>query len=122
MRKLVVSIVVACALMLAPTGSAAPVKKYCSPSGDFCQEVSGTKHRPVFLFDTFSLRGEIVVCVRAPSQSWSCKNFPLRERKQGVYTSKVNWHKHFPNEGPGKYRVNWQQDGQRIGKNLNFYR
>lgn len=112
--------VVALLALSGPADAAAPAS-YCSPSGDFCQWVGGTKKRPIFFLRTFSLRGDIDVCVDPPSSDqWECHSFPLRRGKHGVFTSKVRWHKHFEDAGAGSYRVKWQQDDARIGRALSF--
>lgn len=120
MRKLRPALIVLCVFFLFPASSTAGPKGYCSPTGDYCQEVRGTEKRPIFILSTFALRGDIDVCVRTPAAEWTCKTFPLREGKLDQYVSKVRWYKHFPKAGPGNYRVSWRQGEDKIGKTMRF--
>lgn len=120
MRKLGLALIVLSVLLAFPASSAAGPKGYCSPSGDYCQEIRGTEKRPIFILSTFALRGDVDVCVRTPAAEWTCKAFPLRKGKFDIYVSKVRWYKHFPSAGAGTYRVSWRQGYDKIGKTLRF--
>jgi hypothetical protein len=96
----------------------------CSPTGDYCQFT--TKNRNgvrVLQFRSFVHRGEVRVCVMAPTGTRSCATDRFRDANDdGVYVTSLRWRTHFPNEGPGAYTVVWRQDGSRIGKMMGFHR
>lgn len=110
----------AAALVLVAPQSSGANPAYCSPSGDYCQYVDGSKQRPVFNLRAFSLTDEIDVCVMSRTKEWTCHSFPMRRGEHGIFVSKVRWHKHFPRDGRGSYRVAWRWNGYKLGKTLKF--
>lgn len=118
MRAGLVGLVAAAALALASSASA--VSGYCSPTGDYC--ISSTRQAgAVFLqLRTFSFRGRVRICVTNPAARRVCRTFPLRSRPAGVYEVKIRWHRHFPNGGPGTYRVRFFTGRTRLGPVLDF--
>ena len=50
------------------------------------------------------------LCVRAPDGSLSCDVFRIpAPRHHHSFISNVNWNRHFPNEGRGRYSARWRQ-------------
>lgn len=112
----------ALAFTLAVAGSAAAkpqqIDGYCSPTGDFCQEITLNKKGVVkFGLQTFAFSGEYTICVKGPSGK-DCEDFRL-ESRNGAYSDKVNWQRNFPDDF-GVYKVVWKLQGVKIGKALDF--
>jgi hypothetical protein len=110
-RLICAAVIGACLLALLPaTAGARPrwESSYCSPTGDYCDGVyvERTRH---FRFTTFSLRGRMRVCVRAPSRKVDCRRFRLRYIGHALYEVDVRWRKHFPYRGRGRYTVRFSQ-------------
>jgi hypothetical protein len=117
-RLIVVGLAAAAALALA--GSAAALSGYCSRTGDYCTS-SARQGGAVFLqLRTFSFRGQVRICVTSPALRRVCRSFPLRAKRDGVYEAKVRWHRHYPNAGPGRYRVAFFTGRTRLGPLLDF--
>jgi hypothetical protein len=114
------------ALVLAIVGlsgsasSAAAQTSYCSPSGDFCTGIVRPGDDAILRIATFAHRGRYRLCVTAPGGARTCKRFRLRRRSGDYYISRVRWRRHYPHEGPGIYRVRWQQFGGNLGPVLRF--
>jgi len=109
--------VVAAALALA--ASAAAATSYCSPTGDYCTSVARQKHVRYLRLSTFSFRGRVKICVRDPRNLRTCHSYTLR--KAGLlYVVAVKWKSHFPNPGPGTYRVSFLLDTAALGPVLSF--
>ena len=108
--------------LLAPSVAAA-ASRYCASSGDFCTGIF-VKHGVRTLdLGTFSAASRYRLCVRPPDASATCKRFRLILQAQtGSYTSSVRWRRHFPDDGPGVYRVEWRLNGRRLGPVLSFRR
>ena len=102
--------------------SAAPRSSYCSPTGDYCTSVKKEGGAPYLRLGTFSFTGRYRLCVTPPTGGRTCKRFRLREEEAGIYGSRVRWGAHFPDEGPGLYRVAWRKFGNRLGPRLGFRR
>jgi len=97
---------------------------YCSPTGDYCQSAArNPRGARVLLFESFAHRGKVRVCVNAPTNGRACVQGRFRDaNNDDVFTIRLKWKKHFPNEGPGAYTVVWRQNGSRTGKKLGFHR
>ena len=104
---------------LATAAPAAANTTYCSPTGDFCTSAARLKHVRYLRLSTFSLRGRVNICVRDPRNLRTCHSYPLR--KDGpLYTAAVRWKGHYPNPGPGTYRVSFVWGTTTIGPVLSF--
>jgi hypothetical protein len=115
--KLVLGAAVVAAL--AVPASASAQSSYCSPTGDFCTSAARVKHVRYLRLSTFSFRGQVRICVRDPRNLRTCHGYPLR--KDGpLYTVAVKWKGHFPNAGPGLYRVVFFLGTTRLGPILTF--
>ena len=101
-------------------GSAGAANGYCSPTGDYCTSTTRRDGAVFLQLRTFSFRGRIRICVTDPRGRRVCRRFLLRARPQGVYEVKVRWHRHYPNGGPGRYRVVFLIGGTRLGPVLDF--
>ncbi len=112
---------VALALAMLPSAAGAR-SSYCSPTGDYCTSVHRTGGDVLLRIATFSFRGTYRLCVRAPDGSATCKRFRLLRGRAGIYSSSKGWSRHFPNRGPGVYRVRWQKFGKDLGPRLSFRR
>ncbi|MGH2775273.1 MAG: hypothetical protein ACRDJT_07565 [Actinomycetota bacterium] len=97
---------------------------FCSRSGDFCQSTTKNRNKArVLQFRSFAHRGEVRVCVKAPTGARTCVDDRFRDRNDdGVFVTRMKWTTNFPNEGPGAYTVAWRQEGSRTGKRLGFHR
>jgi hypothetical protein len=116
-RLLLVALAASGALALA--GSAGAVTSYCSPTGDYCTSVARLKGLRYLRFSTFSFRGLVRICVKAPASARVCHSFRLR--KVGpLYQVKVLWKRHYPNRGAGVYRVSFFYGPTRLGPVLSF--
>jgi hypothetical protein len=108
---------------LTPAAGARPTQldDYCSPTGDFCQEITLSKRGQVklnlFSF-TPAVTGAYDLCVRGPSGK-DCKQFELDQTDPGVWSDKVKWQKEFPSD-VGRYKVKWKYGGDRLGEKLKF--
>jgi hypothetical protein len=104
--------------VLAP--SAAAQTSYCSTTGDLCTGIVRPGDEAVLRIATFAHRGRYRLCVTAPDGSRTCRRFRLRRISGDLHSSRVRWRRHFPHEGPGVYRVRWQQSGANLGPRLRF--
>lgn len=109
---------IAAVCVLAP--SAAAQTSYCSPSGDLCTGIVRPGDGAILRIATFAHRGRYRLCVTAPDGSRTCRRFRLRRISGDLHGSRVRWRRHFPHEGPGLYRVRWQQSGGNLGPRLRF--
>ena len=107
-------------LVLAAPASAEARNSYCSPTGDYCTSVTNRAGSHVLRLATFSFRGRVRVCVEPPRGAGTCKRFLIRKGKAGIYVSSVRWEAHFPDRGPGTYRVRWRKFGSTLGPALAF--
>lgn len=93
---------------------------YCSASGDVCFGIRGRAEAVVLRITTVERYfPRYRLCVRPPRGSPTCKTFPIRRSGQ-AYGSAVRWRAHFPNRGPGRYRVTWRLGTTRLGPTLAF--
>ena len=97
-------------------------REYCSRSGDLCYGIKGRGNDPVLRIDSFVDFGRYMLCVTAPDASRVCKQFRLRARERGLFSSGVSWRRHYPDKGGGLYRVRWKTGGDRLGPRLSFRR
>jgi hypothetical protein len=124
MKKLIPALVAfAVVIALAPAAQARPLQldDYCSPTGDFCQEITLSKRTGWVKFNLFSFAftGPYEICVKGPAGK-ECKGFELEETDPGVYVDKVVWQKEFRPAEVGRYKVAWKYKGSRIGEKLKF--
>ena len=92
---------------------------YCSPTGDYCTSVARIKHVRYLRLSTFSFRGRAKICVRDPKAVRTCHSYLLR--KSGpLFQVKVIWKRHYPNPGPGNYRVMFFLGTTKLGPTLAF--
>jgi hypothetical protein len=123
MRRLVIAVLGAVLVVaaLAPPASAHHrPSSYCSPTGDYCQWVTG--HGPKLILRAFSFRGRVTICVEHRHDEADCRSSRLRPSGNGLRQSTINWRRRFPNRGGGAYTVRWEQHGFRIGHALGFHR
>ena len=114
---------VACAAVVAAPApaAAAAASSYCSPTGDYCHAAVNRGGVVRIMFDTLAFRGRVRVCVTDPSGDRSCKRLRLRSRNGG-FGFTVRWSRHFPNGGPGRYRVRFHGGGAQLGPADTFRR
>ena len=101
-----IALAVILTLALATTAGAKPqsLDSYCSPTGDFCQEITLNKSGIVkFALPTFSFSGEYTICVKG-SNGQALRGFRARVQRGDTYSDKVNWQRNFPDES-GTYKV-----------------
>ena len=106
----------------ASAGEAAPRDSYCSPTGDYCTSVKKQGGERFLRIGTFSFTGRYRLCVTPPEGGRTCRGFTLKAEEAGIYGSRVRWGAHFPDGGPGLYRVAWRKFGNRLGPRLGFRR
>jgi hypothetical protein len=95
---------------------------FCSPSGDFCYGVRRQGADAILRLDGFVNFGRYNLCVTAPNRTRACKTFRLRRAMRGLFRSRVRWSLHYPDRGPGVYRVRWRTGGRNLGPRLSFRR
>jgi Pentapeptide repeats (8 copies) len=68
--------------------------------------------------------GPYALCLTAPDDARICRRFRLRRTSErfSLFSSAVRWHRHFPDKGPGVYRVRWWRGGEPFGPPLGFVR
>ncbi len=111
---------VAVALVL--PAPAAARSSFCSPTGDFCIRIASQDGSPLMSIGTFAHRGRYSLCVTAPDGSRACRRFLLTPEVHDLFGSHVRWSRHYPDRGPGTYRVRWRQAGTNLGPRLSFRR
>ena len=104
---------------LAVAAPAAAKVSYCSPTGDYCTSVAKLKGVRYLRISTFSFTGRVKICVRDPSAARVCHSFRLRKAGP-LYQVKLIWKRHYPNRGPGTYRVTFFWGTTRLGPALTF--
>ncbi|CAA9579448.1 MAG: hypothetical protein AVDCRST_MAG88-3153 [uncultured Thermomicrobiales bacterium] len=114
--------ILAVVLLLLPVAAADARSSFCSPTGDYCTSVQKKRSDVLLRVATFSFRGSVRICVRAPDGAATCKRFRLLRGRAGIYASTKSWKRHFPNLGRGVYRVRWQVAGANLGPRLSFRR
>jgi hypothetical protein len=110
-------------LVLALASPSHAATSYCAPSGDLCTSVAKSGGVRFIQMRTFALRGRVRVCVGA-EWGFDCKPFLLRRDPEtpDLWSFKVRWRRHFPDEGPGIYRVSFDKRGAKIGRTLSIRR
>jgi hypothetical protein len=98
---------------------AAAKDRYCSPTGDYCTSVARLGGVRYLRIGTFSFRGLVKICVKAPRGTAVCHSFRLRKAGE-IYQVKVIWKRHYPNRGTGAYRVTFFTGPTRLGPTLTF--
>jgi len=98
---------------------AAAKDRYCSPTGDYCTSVARLGGVRYLRIGTFSFRGLVKICVKAPLGAAVCHSFRLR-KAGAIYQVKVIWKRHYPNRGTGAYRVTFFTGPTRLGPTLAF--
>ena len=98
---------------------AAAKDRYCSPTGDYCTSVARLGGVRYLRIGTFSFRGLVKICVKAPRGTAACHSFRLRKAGE-IYQAKVIWKRHYPNRGAGTYRVTFFLGSTRLGPALAF--
>jgi hypothetical protein len=98
---------------------AAARDRYCSPTGDYCTSVARLGGVRYLRIGTFSFRGLVRICVKAPNAANICHSFRLR-RAGPLYQVKLIWKRHYPSDGPGTYRVTFFTGPTRLGPALTF--
>lgn len=114
--------ILALVLSIVPAATAQARSSFCSETGDYCTSVQKKRGDVLLRVATFSFRGSVRLCVRAPDGVATCKRFRLLEGRAGVYASTKGWKRHFPDRGRGVYRVRWQVAGVNLGPRLSFRR
>jgi hypothetical protein len=104
---------------LAVAAPAAAKVSYCSPSGDFCTSVAKLNGVRYLRISTFSFTGRVKICVRDPSAARVCHSFRL-QKAGSLYQVRIIWKRHYPNRGPGAYRVTFFWGTTRLGPALTF--
>jgi hypothetical protein len=110
------------AALLAAAALAASGGAYCSPSGDLCygvQRQSGVVVLRITTIERYFRR--YTLCVTSPARRRVCGSFPIF-RSGRVWGSRVRWHRQFPNDGRGRYRVQWRLRSGPLGPILSFRR
>lgn len=127
-RRIAVLAVTTGVVLSGAAGMAAARSVYYSASGDVYMSVTRMHGVRWILLRTFSLRGQVRVCI-AHRQFTDCRSFPLnrlRPFRSGIYQVKRRWRFYFPYRGRGLYFVRiTQQPGGRgrrfqIGPRLDF--
>src|SRR4051794_41327642 len=85
------------------------IASHCSTSGDVCTAVT-VESGVLFLRMSLAAKyfSKYGLCVKGP-KSKVCKTFAVRAPSKAgdTYYSKVAWRTNFPYQGPGTYRVTW---------------
>jgi hypothetical protein len=119
MRRLLLVGLVLGAAVLAPTAAAKVT--YCSPTGDYCTSVKKVQGIRLLSVRSFAFNGRVKICVRDPKGGRVCRSF--RMTKAGpAYVLSIRWRRHYPDRGPGTYRVSFFLAAQRLGPVLTFVR
>jgi hypothetical protein len=129
-RRTARSLTLAVALTLVAVGgplaggasaAAPPLKHYCSPDGQWCTDVVGSKANEILLkLATFNAAGH-TLCVNPPRGKTNCRKLNLVKGSTALYHADVRWASKFPRRGRGLYRVTWKlATGERLGPALGF--
>ena len=86
------------------------------------RKVDGVRKLRIVLAEKYFGRYEL--CVRAPDDTRSCKEFRIERLGNGVFGDSVRWSTNFPNKGRGEYKVVWRSlpDRNRVARRLGFHR
>jgi hypothetical protein len=118
-RRLLLVTVVLAAAALAP--AAAAKVTYCSPTGDYCTSAAKVKGVRYLRITSFAFNGRVKICVRDPKGGRVCHSFRLTMSGQS-YGLNIRWRRHYPDRGPGTYRVSFFLGTMRLGPVLAFVR
>jgi len=103
----------------APAGADAA---YCSPTGDYCYSAGAERGVVRIRLTTFSFQDPVEVCV-SHRKGRECRSFTPRRTRHDAFAFAVRWSRHFPNHGPGTYRVRFRVPGApSFGPPLTFKR
>jgi hypothetical protein len=119
-RRLLLLAVVVGAAVLAP--SAAARVTYCAPTGDFCTSAAKVNGVRLLRVTSFAFTGRVRICVRARKGGPVCRSFRLVKSGAGTYAVNIRWRRHYPDRGPGTYRVSFFLRTQQLGPVLSFVR
>jgi hypothetical protein len=119
MKRLPLVAVVLAAAALAP--AAAAKVTYCSPTGDYCTSAAKVKGVRYLRITSFAFNGRVKICVRDPKGGRACRSFRLTKSGQ-AYQLNIRWRRHYPDRGPGTYRVSFLLGTTRLGPVLTFAR
>jgi hypothetical protein len=101
---------------------AATANTYCSPSGDVCYGVQRQRGLVVLRITTIEKYfARYTLCVTSPRGRRVCGSFPVF-RSGRVWGSRVRWQRQFPDDGRGRYRVQWRLGSGPLGPTLSFRR
>ncbi len=82
---------------------------FCSETGDYCvsaKREDGVRKLRIALAAKYFSRYRL--CVTGPNDDRTCKTFRIESMGNGIYGDVVAWRRHFPDEGPGAYKVRWK--------------
>lgn len=96
------------------------VDTYCSPTGDYCTEITrkGGKHK--FKLVTFAHRGKAKFCVKPKGRKKDCKSRKLKADGDGIFVAKIGFEKNFPSRSGLKRKVTVSNSGAKLGPALKF--
>jgi hypothetical protein len=122
MRSVALSVVLAMVLCLAFAAPAAAnhrPRQHCTEdlcAGTFRTEDGIRKFRVVtFAFDAYTL------CVWHVDKAKNCHRFEMEDAGEGVYRDTIRWLRHYPDQGPGKYKFVYRVSGNRVTPILGFH-
>ena len=120
MRRLLLVAVVLAAAALAP--AAAAKVTYCSSTGDYCTSAAKVRGVRYLRVTSFAFTGRVRICVRYQKGGPVCRSFRLVKSRAGTYAVNIRWRRHYPDRGPGTYRVSFFLGKQQLGPVLSFVR
>jgi hypothetical protein len=125
-RNLTLAVAVALVAAAGPTAGTAstaepPLNRYCSPDGQWCTEVVGSRANEILLkLMTFN-GAEHTLCINPPRGKTNCRKLTLTRGATALYHADVLWASKFPRRGRGLYRVTWKlPTGAQLGPELGF--
>ena len=124
MRSVVVSVILALLMSLAfvsPASADHRARSYCSE--DFC---AGTKRGDDgarrFWIDSFAFES-YTLCVWHVGKAKTCNRFEMEmDSEQNIFHDRIRWLRHYPDQGPGKYKFVYRVYGNRITPILGFHK
>lgn len=125
MKRLVlaVGLCLTCASLWPLAASAGKsLDSYCSPTGDYCISVVGSKAKPFFVLRTFSFAGQYKLCVKQDGYERQCGWWKLKSVKHGIRASRVNVADHYFLVGAGHYTFSAFYGSGQLGRGLQFTR